>query len=47
MLYPPLGAIADNIGGLAGARILSLVFMLGTTALLYATASRLFSRRRR
>ena len=44
-IYPPLGALADSAGGLAGARLLSLVFMLGTTALLYATASRLFSRR--
>src|SRR5271166_1555598 len=28
LIYPPLGALADNIGGLAGARILSLAFML-------------------
>lgn len=44
-IYPPLGALADSAGGLAGARLLSLVFMLGATALLYATASRLFSRK--
>jgi hypothetical protein len=44
VLYPPLGALADSIGGLAGARILSLGFMLGATILLYATASRLFGR---
>jgi len=43
--YPPLGALADNLGGLAGARILSLVFMLGATALLWAATSRLFGRR--
>jgi glycosyltransferase involved in cell wall biosynthesis/putative flippase GtrA len=44
VIYPPLGALADNIGGLAGARILSLVFMLGATVLLYLTASRLAGR---
>ncbi len=44
-IYPPLGALADSVGGLAGARLLSLAFMLTATALLYATASRLFSRR--
>jgi hypothetical protein len=44
-IYPPLGALADSALGLAGARLLSLVFMLATTALLYATAARLFSRR--
>ena len=43
--YPPLGAVADSIGGLAGARILSLAFMLATTVLLYLTASRLIGRR--
>jgi hypothetical protein len=43
-IYPPLGAIADSIGGLAGARILSLVFMLAATVLLYFTASRLIGR---
>ena len=42
--YPPLGAVADSIGGLAGARILSLAFMLATTVLLYLTASRLIGR---
>lgn len=44
-IYPPLGALADSAGGLAGARLLSLGFMLGATALLYAVASRLFGRR--
>jgi hypothetical protein len=42
--YPPLGAVADSIGGLAGARILSLAFMLAATVLLYLTASRLIGR---
>jgi Dolichyl-phosphate-mannose-protein mannosyltransferase/Glycosyl transferase family 2 len=44
VIYPPLGAIANSIGGLAGARILSLVFMLIATVLLYLTASRLIGR---
>jgi dolichyl-phosphate-mannose-protein mannosyltransferase len=44
-IYPPLGALADSLGGLVGARLLSLAFMLGATALLYSTASRLFGRR--
>ena len=44
-LYPPLGAMADAVGGLAGARILSLLFMLGATTLLHGCARRLFGRR--
>jgi glycosyltransferase involved in cell wall biosynthesis len=44
IIYPPLGALADAVGGLAGARILSLAFMLGATVLLYLTASALFGR---
>lgn len=42
VLYPPLGALADSIGGLAGARILSLIFMLGATAFLWALVRRHF-----
>ena len=45
VIYPPVGALADSFGGLAGARVLSLVFMLGATALVWATAGRLFGRR--
>ena len=45
VIYPPLGALANAVGGLVGARMLSLCFMLGTTVLLYATTSRLFNRR--
>src|SRR5580692_3339923 len=45
VLYPPIGALADSIGGLTGARILSLIFMLGATVALWATAGRLFGRR--
>ena len=37
VIYPPLGALADSVGGLAAARILSLCFMLGVTSLLWAT----------
>lgn len=44
VIYPPLSAVAGSIGGLAGARILSLCFMLFATVLLYCTASRLFGR---
>jgi 4-amino-4-deoxy-L-arabinose transferase-like glycosyltransferase len=44
-LYPPIGALADSIGGLAAARILSLAFMLAVTTLLWATAARLFGHR--
>src|SRR5262245_26667248 len=45
VIYPPLGALADTIGGLTGARMLSLAFMLGATCLLWATTSRLFGKR--
>jgi 4-amino-4-deoxy-L-arabinose transferase-like glycosyltransferase len=45
LIYPPLGALASAIGGLAGARILSLALMLGATALLYSVSSRLFGQR--
>ncbi len=44
LIYPPLGALANGAGGLYGARALSLVFMLGATVILWATASRLVSR---
>ena len=44
VIYPPIGAAADSLGGLTAARILSLVFMLGATALLWSTASRPFGR---
>ena len=45
VLYPPLGAAADSLGGLTAARILSLGFMLGVTSLLWTTAGRLYGRR--
>lgn len=44
-IYPPLGAIADSIGGLFAARLLSLGFMLGATTCLYGATSRLLDRR--
>jgi 4-amino-4-deoxy-L-arabinose transferase-like glycosyltransferase len=45
VIYPPLGALADSIGGLTAARILSLIFMLGATALLWGAAGRLYGNR--
>ena len=45
VVYPPIGAVADGIGGLAGARVLSLAFMLGATMVLWSTTGRLFGRR--
>jgi MFS family permease len=45
VIYPPLGALADSIGGLAGARALSLMFMLAATMLLWGTTTRLFGKR--
>lgn len=44
-VYPPIGAIANAIGSLTGARLLSLGFVLSATALLYATTKRLFDNR--
>lgn len=45
VIYPPLGALADHVGGLTAARVLSLVFMLAATALLWSAARRQFGRR--
>ena len=45
VIYPPLGALADSVGGLTGARILSLIFMLGATVVLWAVTERLHGRR--
>lgn len=44
-IYPPLAALANSAGGLVGARILSLAFMLATTCLLWSAAHRLSGRR--
>src|ERR1700760_365022 len=46
VIYPPIGALADHVGGLTAARLLSLVFMLGVTCLLWGTAIRLLGDRR-
>ena len=46
VIYPPVGAIADSLGGLAAARSLSLVFMLGVTSFVWGTATRLLADRR-
>jgi hypothetical protein len=46
VIYPPIGAIADSLGGLAAARLLSLVFMLGVTSFAWGTANRLLADRR-
>ncbi len=45
IIYPPLAATANSLGGLAAARTLSTVFMLAATVFLWATTSRLFTRR--
>lgn len=45
VLYPIIGAIADSIGGLAAARMVSLLFMLAATCFLYCTTVRLYDRR--
>jgi hypothetical protein len=45
VVYPPVGALADSVGGLVGARILSLAFMLAATTLLWDAAARLYGRR--
>jgi hypothetical protein len=44
-LYPVLGAAADGVAGLAAARAVSLLAMLGTTALLYGITRRLVNER--
>jgi len=44
VLYPVAAAAADHIGGLTGARLLSLVCMLGSTGCLYGMARRLADR---
>jgi hypothetical protein len=41
VLYPPLGALADSLGGLTAARVLSLFFMLGATVLVWDSARRI------
>ncbi|MGD0603630.1 MAG: hypothetical protein ABSA53_08530 [Streptosporangiaceae bacterium] len=45
VIYPPLVALANDLGGLAAARMLSLCFMLGATTMLWGMTSRLADRR--
>lgn len=45
VIYPPLGALADSAGGLTGARILSLPFMLAATILVWSTTRRRYGQR--
>ena len=45
VLYPVLAAAANDVGGLAAARAVSLVEMLATTGLLYMISRRLFNER--
>ena len=42
VIYPPVAALAARLGGLAAARILSLLFMLAATALLWSMTRKLF-----
>jgi 4-amino-4-deoxy-L-arabinose transferase-like glycosyltransferase len=42
VLYPPIVGFFDSIGGLIAARLLSLIFMLGATALVYLMGDRMF-----
>jgi hypothetical protein len=44
VIYPPLGALMDALGGLTAARALSLAFMLVSTILLYDASRRIFGR---
>ena len=44
VIYPPIGAAADALGGLAAARALSLCFMLGATSALHGVTKRIFGR---
>lgn len=45
VIYPVIAALADEVGGLTGARLLSLAFILLTTVLLHGMTRRLFSSR--
>jgi hypothetical protein len=45
VIYPLVGAIANNVGGLAAARLLSLIFMLVSTTLLHGVTRRMFDSR--
>ena len=42
VLYLPVVGVFESVGGLIAARLLSLIFMLGATALIYLIGDRLF-----
>ena len=42
VIYPVLAAMADHLGGLVAVRLMSLVFMLTATTMLFAVGRRLF-----
>ncbi|HEX9066463.1 MAG TPA: glycosyltransferase family 39 protein [Streptosporangiaceae bacterium] len=44
VIYPPVAGFLDSIGGTIAARIPSLLFMLGATALVYHMGDRMFGR---
>ncbi|HEX3962630.1 MAG TPA: GtrA family protein [Trebonia sp.] len=44
VVYPPIAAIVNAVGGLVAVRFLSLAFMVGANCLLYVTTSRLFDK---
>jgi hypothetical protein len=44
VLYPIIAAAANGIGGLVAARAVSLIFMLGATVFLYASAKEIFGK---
>ena len=45
VVYPPIAAVADSLGGLTGARLLSTCFMLAATWLLWSATRRLLDER--
>jgi 4-amino-4-deoxy-L-arabinose transferase-like glycosyltransferase len=45
VVYPPLAGYADAVAGLAGTRLLSLLFLLIATTLLHGVTRRIFDRR--
>ncbi len=44
VMYPPIASALDSVGGLIAARLASLLFMLGATAMVYLIGDRLFGR---
>ena len=44
VMYPPIASALDSVGGLIAARLVSLLFMLGATAMVYLIGDRLFGR---